>query len=86
MKTAREWVLSQPGGEDFGPEELAEAAAAIDARDRELVGKIATHFEKAHRYLNRVIHVPSDNLARIILDVGGNILAGTYDPDVERPR
>lgn len=37
MRTAREWVLAQPGGLDFDAEELAIAVAAVEARDREVV-------------------------------------------------
>lgn len=36
MRSAREWVLDQPGGDDFSPVELDHAIATIEARDREV--------------------------------------------------
>ena len=36
MRSAREWVLAQPGGEDFSPAELEEAVRTIEARDAEV--------------------------------------------------
>lgn len=48
MRTAREWVLAQPGGSDFDGEDLATAIAAVEARDREIIeacARVAESYE-----------------------------------------
>lgn len=37
MKPAREWALAQPGADDMGIDELAQAIAIVEARDREVI-------------------------------------------------
>lgn len=36
MRTAREWVLSRPGADEFSMDELAQAVADIEDRDAEV--------------------------------------------------